>query len=320
MVVLLTLLVLTPILKLLPYNCMAAIIIVGLTSLFELGVAWHLLRVHLRDFFVFMAAFLCTLFLGIELGLALSIGLAVLIVIFESAFPHTAVLGRVERSQVYRNIEQYPDAELVPGILIVRLDAPVYFANVQWCQDKLVEYERAAERFAVANGAPRLEYVVLDLTPVPHLDSMGGDFIVQLAEDYAARGIRLVLSNPNTRVLRMLDRCGATLLPGETPEDAAANKRGNRVPREWVFVRVHDAVNACLFDMSHADGGEGGRGLPSAGGDGAGCSADLAGQRAIARVSAAGVLLGFEPVAGAGAGGSSGGGAGASGGGVDKPL
>lgn len=320
LVVMLTLLVLTPILKLLPYNCMAAIIIVGLTSLFELGVAVHLLRVHLRDFFVWLAAFLCTLFLGIELGLAISIGLAVLIVIFESAFPHTAVLGRVERSPVYRNIEQYPDAELVPGILIVRLDAPVYFANVQWCQDKLVEYERAAERFAAANGAPRLEYVVLDLTPVPHLDSMGGDFFVQLAEDYAARGIRLALSNPNARVLRMLDRCGATLLPGESVAEARARKRGNRVPREWVFVRVHDAVNACLFDMSRADGGEGGRGLPEweGGEDGAAAAAAAAGTRAIARVSASGVLLGFEAVApGGGAGGGAGGSGGAAG---DKVL
>lgn len=331
MVVLLTLLVLTPILKMLPYTCMAAIIIVGLTSLFEMGVALHLLRVHLRDFFVWVAGFLCTLFLGVELGLAISIGLAVLIVIFESAFPHTAVLGRVERSEVYRNIEQYPDAELVPGILIVRLDAPVYFANVQWLQDKLVEYERAAERFAAANGATRLEYVVLDLTPVPHLDSMGSDFIVQLSEDYAARGIRLALSNPNTRVLRMLDRSGATLLAGETPEDAAAANRGNRVPREWVFVRVHDAVNACLYDMSTADGGEGGRGLPTASNnnDGAGCSADLTaggGQRAIARVSASGVLLGFEPVAGGGGGGGGGSGGGgaasaaAGTSGVDKVL
>jgi len=297
-----------------------------LTSLFEVGVAVHLLRVHLRDFLVWTVGFLCTLFLGVELGLAISIGLAVLIVVFESAFPHTAVLGRVERSQVYRNVEQYPDAELIPGILIVRLDTSVYFANVQWCQDKMVEYERAAERFAVANGAPKLEYVVLDLTPVPHLDSMGGDFFVQLAEDYAARGIRLVLSNPNARVLRMLERCGATLLADETEEEAALKGRGNRVPREWVFVRVHDAVNACLFDMSRQDGGEGGRGLPTcgagvgggaggSGGGAAGPSNAAAGltaadkqQRAIARVSASGVLLGFERAGGAGSSGGGGGG------------
>jgi MFS superfamily sulfate permease-like transporter len=49
--------------------------------------------------------------------------------------------------QVYRNIQQYPSAEMVPGVLVVRLDAPVYFANVQWMEDKLVQYEMDALRW-----------------------------------------------------------------------------------------------------------------------------------------------------------------------------
>lgn len=49
--------------------------------------------------------------------------------------------------KVYRNIEQYPAAEMVPGVLVVRLDAPVYFANVQWMQDKLTAYEQDALRW-----------------------------------------------------------------------------------------------------------------------------------------------------------------------------
>ena len=59
-------------------------------------------KLNLRDFFVWLAAFLGTLFLGIELGLGISIVLALLVVIFESAFPHTAVLGRIAHSSVYR--------------------------------------------------------------------------------------------------------------------------------------------------------------------------------------------------------------------------
>jgi sulfate transporter 4 len=58
-------------------------------------------QTHLLDFAVWLVAFLATLFLGIELGLAAAIGLALLIVIFESAFPHTAVLGRVDRTTVW---------------------------------------------------------------------------------------------------------------------------------------------------------------------------------------------------------------------------
>jgi hypothetical protein len=145
----------------LPYNTIAAIIIVGVSQLVELDMAVYLFKVgalggfgggggvrlvvyvirpshshtlppteptscshivtwssrppikpsnpqppppqtHLRDFVVWLAAFVCTLFLGAELGLAISIGLALLIVILETAFPHTAVLGQIERTTVYR--------------------------------------------------------------------------------------------------------------------------------------------------------------------------------------------------------------------------
>lgn len=106
MVVMFVLLFLTKVFELLPYAVMAAIIISGVAGLVEFDTAAYLFRTHLRDFAVWMVAFVSTLFLGIELGLGVSIGLALLIVIFESAFPHTAMLGRVDRSTVYRNIEQ----------------------------------------------------------------------------------------------------------------------------------------------------------------------------------------------------------------------
>ena len=143
-VVMLVLLFATPVFAKLPYNTIAAIIIVGVAQLVEFPTALYLFRTHLRDFVVWVAAFVCTLFLGAELGLGISIGLALLIVVLETAFPHTAVLGRVERTAVYRNVEQYPSSELTPGVLVARLDAPVYFANCQWMQDKLDEYEREA--------------------------------------------------------------------------------------------------------------------------------------------------------------------------------
>lgn len=128
------------------YVCVCVLYLAGVAGLVEFDTAAYLFRTHLRDFAVWMVAFVSTLFLGIELGLAVSIGLALLIVIFESAFPHTAMLGRVDRSTVYRNIQQYATAEMVPGVLVVRLDAPIYFANIQWMEDKLVEYEADALR------------------------------------------------------------------------------------------------------------------------------------------------------------------------------
>jgi sulfate transporter 4 len=239
MVVMFVLLVMTPVFSLLPYNTMAAIIIAGVSTLVEFDTAAHLFKTQLRDFIVWLVAFLCTLLLGVELGLAMAVGLAILIVVFESAFPHTAVLGRVDRTTVYRNIQQYPSAEMVPGVLVVRLDAPVYFANVQWMEDKLVQYEVDALRFAQANGVDKVEYVVLDLTPVPHMDSMGCAFLEDMHEDYKKRGMQLILTNPSPRVIRILERFGFI----------------NNIGREWIFVCVHDAVVNCQHNLMQLEAG-----------------------------------------------------------------
>lgn len=82
-------------------------------------------QVNKLDWLVWMAAFCGTLFISIEIGLGISIGLAVMIVVYESAFPHTALLGRVGSTGVYRNVKQYPDAMVMPGIMVARFDSPL---------------------------------------------------------------------------------------------------------------------------------------------------------------------------------------------------
>lgn len=246
-VVMFVLLFLTPVFQKLPYNTIGAIIIVGVGQLIEFGHAIFLFKTHLRDFLVWLAAFLCTLFLGAELGLGISIGLALLIVILESAFPHTAVLGQLEKSTVYRSTEQYPAAERTPGVLAVRLDAPVYFANVSWMRNKIEEYEDAASETA------ELEFVILDLTPVTHVDAMGASWFEEVWLEHKSRGIQLVLSNPNPRVLRILDRTGFL----------------DKLGREWIFVRVHDAVVYCKNHTRLALEGGGGDVVVDAKGDAA---------------------------------------------------
>lgn len=87
-------------------------------------------QVSKKDFLVWMASFLGTIFIGVEIGLGISVGLALLIVVAESAFPHTAELGQLPGTEVYRNTKQYQDAMYADGMVLVRLDAPIYFANV----------------------------------------------------------------------------------------------------------------------------------------------------------------------------------------------
>jgi len=145
----LVLLFLTSVFFYMPLSVLAAIVISGVSALFDYGEAIYLWSVHKFDFFVWCAAFLGTMFLGVEIGLAIAVVLSLGIVLFESAYPHTAVLGRLLGTSTYRSVRQYPDVtERYDGIVIVRVDAPLFFANAQHVREKMWEYvDKEEERF-----------------------------------------------------------------------------------------------------------------------------------------------------------------------------
>jgi sulfate transporter 4 len=91
----LVLLFLTPVFERMPYNATGAIIVSGVIGLFEGKEAWFLFRTNFTDFLVWLAAFLGTFCFGVEVGLGTAIGLALLFVIYQVAFPHTALLGKL---------------------------------------------------------------------------------------------------------------------------------------------------------------------------------------------------------------------------------
>lgn len=143
----LVLLFITPVFERIPYSVMGAVVISSVIGLFEISEAVFLFKANFLDFLVWVAAFLGTVFLGVEIGLVIAIGLAVALVIYQSAFPHTAVLGCLPETgallaavlvhwppmkrdiacqswyscaEIYRNRKQYPSAEECPHVCIVR--------------------------------------------------------------------------------------------------------------------------------------------------------------------------------------------------------
>lgn len=101
------------------------------------------LQVRKLDWCVWMCSFLSTMFLGVEIGLAISIGLALMIVIYESAFPHTALLGRVGRTTIYRNVKQFPDSQVGSNTMlertVTRVVVPVVITSADWGQFALTQ-------------------------------------------------------------------------------------------------------------------------------------------------------------------------------------
>ncbi|KAG6763634.1 hypothetical protein POTOM_031064 [Populus tomentosa] len=251
-----SLLFLTPLFEYIPQCALAAIVISAVMGLVDYDEAIFLWHVDKKDFVLWIITSTTTLFLGIEIGVLVGVGASLAFVIHESANPHIAVLGRLPGTTVYRNIEQYPEAYTYNGIVIVRIDAPIYFANISFIKDRLREYEVDADKSS--RRGPEVEkiyFVILEmsrksyssytgslnnpLTYIPnvsnfvaitYIDSSAVQALKDLHQEYKSRDIQICISNPNRDVLLTLTKAGIVELLG----------------KERYFVRVHDAVQVCL--------------------------------------------------------------------------
>ncbi|GKY91087.1 hypothetical protein MPSEU_000081500 [Mayamaea pseudoterrestris] len=228
--VMIVLLVLTSVFELLPTAILGAIVIAGVIGLVDYPEAINLWKVHKKDFLCWLCAFLGSMFLGVELGLAVAVGLSLLIVLYESAYPKTAVLGRLKGTTVYRNIKQYPDAEVFDGIVLIRVDAPLYFANAQHVREKVRKYRLAAEE---SSDMDDVRFLIMDMTPVSHIDTSALHVLNDMYDNYRSRNQQLCFSNPNLTLMQRFDASGFT----------------DKVGRHLFFACTHDAVKWCLADM-----------------------------------------------------------------------
>ncbi|PNW70519.1 hypothetical protein CHLRE_17g723350v5 [Chlamydomonas reinhardtii] len=224
---------LTPVFAHLPYCTLGAIIVSSIVGLLEYEQAIYLWKVNKLDWLVWMASFLGVLFISVEIGLGIAIGLAILIVIYESAFPNTALVGRIPGTTIWRNIKQYPNAQLAPGLLVFRIDAPIYFANIQWIKERLEGFASAHRVWSQEHGVP-LEYVILDFSPVTHIDATGLHTLETIVETLAGHGTQVVLANPSQEIIALMRRGGLFDMIG----------------RDYVFITVNEAVTFCSRQMA----------------------------------------------------------------------
>ncbi|CAH9126579.1 unnamed protein product [Cuscuta epithymum] len=225
------LLFLTPLFEYVPQCNLAAIVISAVIGLVDYDEAIFLWRVDKKDFLLWIITCATTLLLGIEIGVLIGVGVSLAFVIHESANPHIAVLGRLPGTTVYRNVQQYPEAYTYNGIVVVRVDAPIYFANISYIKDRLQEYE-IAKAGSSRHGpeVSRVHFVIVEMAPVTYIDASAVQALKDLHQEYKSRHIQLAISNPNQEVLLTLAKSGVVDLIG----------------KEWYFVRVHDAVQVCL--------------------------------------------------------------------------
>ncbi|MEN8704215.1 MAG: solute carrier family 26 protein [Polaribacter sp.] len=179
--VVITLLFLTPLFYYLPKTVLAAIIIVAVFNLINLKEAFYLWRVNKLDFWLMLSTFLATLSLGIEYGIAVGVGLSLIVLIYRTSKPYVTELGKVPNSNFYRNKNRFEEVVLEEDILVFRFDAQLFYANANYFRDNL-------EEMTLQKGAA-LKLIVLDAESINRVDSTGVEMLKERVRFYKKKGI-----------------------------------------------------------------------------------------------------------------------------------
>ena len=179
--VLLTLLFLTPLFYHLPKTVLAAIIIAAVFGLVNIKEAIFLWKANNLDFWLLVVTFFSTLLFGIEYGIMIGVGLSLIILIFRTSRPYVAELGKVPESDFYRNRERFNEVILDDEVLVFRFDAQLFYANASYFIETL--------ELMVEEKGPRLKLIVLDAESINRVDSTGVEMLKERIRFYHKKNI-----------------------------------------------------------------------------------------------------------------------------------
>src|SRR5262245_18187211 len=126
-------------LRYLPHTALAAIVIASAIGLIEVSDLGRIYRIQQWEFWLSMTCFAGVAVFGAIPGIVLAIVIAVIEFLWDGWRPHSAVLGLVDHVKGYHDITRYPDARLIPGLVLFRWDAPLFFANAEFFNDRVLD-------------------------------------------------------------------------------------------------------------------------------------------------------------------------------------
>jgi high affinity sulfate transporter 1 len=191
----------------LPNTALAAVVIASAIGLIEITDLKRIYRIQRWEFWLSIACFLGVAVLGAIWGIGLAIVIAVIEFLWDGWRPHFAVLGRVDQMQGYHDVTRYPAARLVPGLVLFRWDAPLFFANAELFHDRVLD--------AVARSPTPVHRLVVAAEPVTSVDVTAADMLAELLDALAQAGIELCFAEMKDPVKDKLRRFGLFARLGE---------------------------------------------------------------------------------------------------------
>ncbi|CAL8997909.1 unnamed protein product [Prunus brigantina] len=201
LVVLLTLELITPLFKYTPNAILASIIISAVIGLIDFEAMKLIWKIDKLDFVACMGAFFGVVFISVEIGLLIAVSISFAKILLQVTRPRTALLGKLPRTNVYRNILQYPNATQIPGILIIRVDSAIYFSNSNYIKERILRWVTDEEEQLKQKSLPKIEHLIVEMSPVTDIDTSGIHALEELYRSLQKREIELALANPGTVVM-----------------------------------------------------------------------------------------------------------------------
>jgi high affinity sulfate transporter 1 len=194
-------------LEYLPSSALAAVVIAAAIGLFEFKDLRRVFRIQQWEFWLSVVCFVGVAVFGVIPGIGIAVLLAVIEFLWDGWRPHHAVLGRADGIRGYHDVTRYPDARRVPGLVLFRWDAPLFFANAELFQQRVLD--------AVAQSPTEARRVVVAAEPVTSIDVTSADVLAELERRLRALNIELQFAEMKDPVkdklkrFELFDRFGA---------------------------------------------------------------------------------------------------------------
>jgi len=195
------LLVVAPdLLRNLPTSALAGVVIASAIGLFEFTDLRRIYRIQRWECWLSITCTVGVVMLGAIPGIGLAVVIAVIEFLWDGWRPYSAVLGRAEGVKGYHDITRYPDARRIPGLVLFRWDAPLFFANAELFHNRVLD--------AVATSPTPVHWLVVAAEPVTSVDVTSADMLDELDQTLRAAGIELCFAEMKDPVKDKLKRFG----------------------------------------------------------------------------------------------------------------
>lgn len=191
-----------------PTAALGAVVIAACVTIVEITPVMRLFHLRRGEFYLSIICFLGVALMGVIQGIFISVAIALLVFIWRAWRPYHAVLGRVDGMKGYHDITRHPEAKRIPGLVLFRWDAPLFFANAEMFREQILR--------SISEAPTSTHWMVVAAEPVTDVDITAADVLTELSEELAASGIKLCFAVMKGPVKDHLKRYGLYAKIGES--------------------------------------------------------------------------------------------------------